>query len=381
MSGKVKKIENIIIKLFRNGKFLVSFPKNVLSIPKIYNKCSYYPEFKRKSKFQMWKDNFRWLCKDKELNSFYISYGLDVEGFRNQNDYIGHMSFVLDRNEANQNSIISKGVSYNYIVLLRDKYIFANYLAATLGIDSVVGVLGLLIDNKVYLCTKKEWMNLENFFVLMKNPLVFKALDEECAEDIYVVEKLNSFTFVVNGKEMTVNLFLNFLSNRKLIIQNIVKQHDKLSAFKTKSVSTIRIITIKGKSGIINVFSAFLRLSIDLDSFVDNRAKGGLGVGIDLDTGKLLKFGYPHDSFGVKIQKHPISNISFLNFQIPFWKETKQLVVQAHRQFYGIQSIGWDVIITNNGPIILEGNDDWEIGGPQDTMGGLRNRWDKLRNA
>ena len=33
---------------------------------------------------------------------------------------------------------------------------------------------------------------------------------------------------------------------------------------------------------------------------------------------------------------------------------------------------------TPGGPIILEGNDDWEIGGPQDTGGGLRQRWMEL---
>ena len=30
--------------------------------------------------------------------------------------------------------------------------------------------------------------------------------------------------------------------------------------------------------------------------------------------------------------------------------------------------------LVKNGPVILEGNDDWEIGGPQDTSGGLKKR-------
>ena len=36
------------------------------------------------------------------------------------------------------------------------------------------------------------------------------------------------------------------------------------------------------------------------------------------------------------------------------------------------------IVITPNGPVILEGNDDWEIGGPQDTSGGLKKRWIEL---
>jgi hypothetical protein len=27
---------------------------------------------------------------------------------------------------------------------------------------------------------------------------------------------------------------------------------------------------------------------------------------------------------------------------------------------YGIHSIGWDIAITDNGPIFIEGNDDWD---------------------
>lgn len=49
-----------------------------------------------------------------------------------------------------------------------------------------------------------------------------------------------------------------------------------------------------------------------------------------------------------------------------------------HKQFYELESIGWDIVITPNGPVILEGNDDWEIGGPQDTSGGLKKRWIEL---
>ena len=154
-----------------------------------------------------------------------------------------------------------------------------------------------------------------------------------------------------------------------------------MKAFCTKSVNTIRAVTIQGKSGSVGVFNAFLRLGADADSFVDNRAKGGFGVGIDLDTGKLMRYGFPHDSFGIKTDKHPLSGIVFENYQLPFWQETVELIQNAHKQFYEMQSIGWDVVITPTGPVLLEGNDDWEIGGPQDTYGGLKKRWSELTNA
>ena len=164
-------------------------------------------------------------------------------------------------------------------------------------------------------------------------------------------------------------------------MQELIIQHPALQAFGTGCVNTIRTITVRGRSGKISVFSAFLRVGTDTESFVDNRAKGGLAIGVDLESGKLMKYGFPHAEFGTKYEVHPLSGISFEGYQLPYWKEAKELVCAAHEQFYELQSIGWDVAITENGPILLEGNDSWEIGGPQDTCGGLKKRWTELTNG
>ena len=209
---------------------------------------------------------------------------------------------------------------------------------------------------------------------------VYKVIDGECADGVMLVS-IHENQISVDGKKYSPEEFSLLIENQRLIVQDVVEQHDALKAFKTKSVNTIRIVTIRGKTGKIGVFAAFLRLSQDSESFVDNRAKGGLGVGIELDTGKLMKYGLPHDSYGIKTEIHELSSIRFMDYQIPFWSETIVLVCSAHKQFYDIQSIGWDVVITGKGPVLLEGNDDWEIGGPQDTLGGLKKRWDELVNA
>ena len=95
----------------------------------------------------------------------------------------------------------------------------------------------------------------------------------------------------------------------------------------------------------------------------------------------MKEYGIPHDSFGGITEVHKLSGISFEGFQLPYWKETIELVKLAHRQFYTMQTIGWDIVITDDGPLILEGNDAWEIGGPQDTSGGLKKKWIELENA
>lgn len=379
MSGLVHRTYGQMISAARTVKDITSFPKRVLSISKIISKPSYYPEMERKSRKEMWLDNFRWLCKHHELNDFYISYGLDVKGYRNPDDFIGHRDFCLMRNKGNQSLKMTITGNYNYIVLLRDKYAFSAYLASTIGKQSVVNIIALLSNGKAFLCKKNDWTDIDALLT-EGSQLVYKVLDGECADGVMLVTVKDGKVYA-DDQEYTKQSFVGSILNQKIIVQNVVQQHSMLRAFRTKSVNTIRIVTIQGKSGAVGVFAAFLRLSASADSFVDNRAKGGLGIGIELESGKLMKYGLPHDSFGVKLEEHPLSGIRFEGLQLPFWEETVELVCNAHKQFYEVQSIGWDVILTEDGPVLLEGNDDWEIGGPQDTYGGLKQRWNELVNG
>lgn len=378
MSGTSYRLGVKISSLTFHIKTALIFPREVMKIGRIINKPSYYPELERKSRREMWLDNFKWLVKNKELNSFYTSYGLDIKGLHRPEDFIPHHEFCRARNAGNQRIKYSVTGHYNYIVLLRDKYAFSSYLSSTIGEQYVVKNVALLRKGKAFLTDKKSWDSPEKL-LLDGSKLIYKKIDGECAEGVMLV-RVDGNTVIAGDSEYSKADFVKYIADKNLIVQNIVVQHEALRAFKTRSVNTIRVVTIQGKSGEVNIFAAFLRLSVSPESFVDNRAKGGLAIGVDLDTGKLMKYGLPHDSFGLKIEEHPLSHIRFEGYQLPYWKETVELVCKAHKQFYELQSIGWDVALTENGPVLLEGNDDWEIGGPQDTYGGLKSRWNELVN-
>lgn len=378
MSGFTYRLYERMSDIVRGAKNIVSFPKNVIGISKIICKPTYYPEMERKTKSEMWMDNFKWLCKNKELNRFYTSYGLDVKGLRNSDDFIAHREFCAMRNEGNQRRIQTITGCYNYIVLLRDKYAFSAYLASTIGRGSVVPTIALINNGRLFLCEKNIWTDID-LLLTEGSMLVYKVIDGECAEGVMLVS-VEGKKIWVDGQEFTKDIFIDTIKEKNIIVQKVVKQHSALCVFGTKSVNTIRIVTLMGKSGSIGIFNAFLRLGASAESFVDNRAKGGLGIGVNLDDGTLMKYGFPHDAFGVKMENHPLSGTRFVGYQLPYWKETAELVCNAHKQFYEIQSIGWDVVLTEDGPVLLEGNDDWEIGGPQDTYGGLKKRWYDLTN-
>ena len=79
--------------------------------------------------------------------------------------------------------------------------------------------------------------------------------------------------------------------------------------------------------------------------------------------GKLDKYGF---SFSDKrITRHPDSGIVFDGYKIPYYEESIALAKQAMNVFYGFKTIGWDIAITDNGPIFIEGNDGWGIAAHQ----------------
>ena len=110
---------------------------------------------------------------------------------------------------------------------------------------------------------------------------------------------------------------------------------------------------------------------------VDNWAKGGLLVSIRED-GMLGKHGYYKPGYGTRATSHPDTGVVFESFHVPFFREAVALASRFHALLGGIHSIGWDMAISESGPLFIEGNDNWEISMPQACEGGLKEKFNEL---
>ena len=130
-----------------------------------------------------------------------------------------------------------------------------------------------------------------------------------------------------------------------------------MSSLNPNSVNTIRITTVRnGKS--VEIFEHWMRMSIN-EKHIDNSHAGGISVVVKddgrlMDTGRQLKTMAP-------FTEHPLTGVRFSDVKIPFWEETKELALYAHRHLNGMHSVGWDMAITPYGPAILEGNSSWDM--------------------
>lgn len=368
----LKKLKNL-----RNEVISISeIPGNILEIPKIIKGKSYYPDKERKSNSSMFFDNLMWIIRNREVNYSYNFDGLDIQDLMYLDGFLSKKDLIRERNYGNSGE--KYGLVYNYGCLLKDKYKFSSYLSYVIGEDKVVPIVALYSNEEVYLLDEKIYISLEDF--LKKDMKMFcKIIDGESGEDIFVLEKDND-NYYLNNKLSTLLEIKTRIGKSKFIFQNVIQQHEALNKLNDLTVNSLRIVTVRGTSGKINILSSYLRLGAVKDSVVDNIGAGGLGVGID-DNGVLKKHGFYTEPFGTKTERHPISNEVFEGYQLPYWDEIKDLIEKAHKQFYHMQSIGWDVAITPNGPVLIEGNDKWDVVVPQSIENGLKERWYRLKNS
>lgn len=147
----------------------------------------------------------------------------------------------------------------------------------------------------------------------------------------------------------------NRIKSTSYIFQERVRQHADLDAFYSGSVNSVRVVTCMRGSD-IEVLSAVIRFGAG-DSYVDNASSGGLFVGVDLETGKLKAPARKYfKSGGGLYTSHPDTGRSFVDFTIPFFAAVRDTAIECCRHL-PYKLVGWDIAVTDEGPVVLEGND------------------------
>ena len=137
-----------------------------------------------------------------------------------------------------------------------------------------------------------------------------------------------------------------------VFLEQLVVQHDGLNKLCPASVNTIRVMTYHNH-GDPRILWMGMRVGSG-KSAVDNFSSGGMVVAIDEEKGCLK--GDAIDKVSATFPVHPTTGVAFDGFPIPCFDQVKDLVLEAARMEDKILVIGWDVAITPDGPVLIEGN-------------------------
>jgi hypothetical protein len=175
-----------------------------------------------------------------------------------------------------------------------------------------------------------------------------------------------------NNLEMIDNLYQTIITTG-FLFQETVKQHPEMDQLNSSCLNTLRIDSFIDRNGDVELLSGYLRTSIR-NMHIDNISSGGCAIPVDLQTGRLKKEGYlTLKMSGVKLlTQHPVTKTVFENFSIPFFNDAKELVIRAAGLVPCLRLVGWDVAIGESGPVLLEGNSDYNMTGNDLTSGGFR---------
>lgn len=139
------------------------------------------------------------------------------------------------------------------------------------------------------------------------------------------------------------------------IFQEALDQHPEMDRLHPGCLNTLRIVTGMAADGSFPVLGAVLRVGQG-EGPVDNAHAGGLFVGVDRETGKLHSLAHSYFAFGgATYASHPETGVVFGEFDVPHFSEAVELARKAHERL-PLLYVGWDVGITPNGPVLIEGN-------------------------
>lgn len=344
--------------------------KRLFSDKSITNGASYFPEYveRRKSKSRIFFDQLKNVMKYGDVNDFYYLYGFDINGLRNETEYVDYARFRARREE-----LMHKNTNPQ-VAILRDKFYFS-IVSEALGFKSP-RTIAIISNDSVYVFGSRQTFSLHEFIKNNNVDSYIKLIDGECANGVFQVQ-INDGDVIVDGECVPIEKFQKLVEGGRFLVQERIFQHEKMSMIYPKATNSVRITSLYDKKSNDVIFlPCFLKMGLG-NMTVDNWAIGGLIVGLDVETGRLGEWAYYKPGYGKKVKEHPDTGIVFKDFEIPFFEEAKEMIRNFHLQLKEVHSIGWDITITPDGPCIIEGNDNWEISALQVTNHGMRKEFEQ----
>lgn len=171
------------------------------------------------------------------------------------------------------------------------------------------------------------------------------------------------------GRRWTVAEILEDLKRdgdfHRFVVQPRVRNHPVLDDLTgSPYLQCLRVVTYVDPSGKADAYFALIKLIVGANSVdnLDGGRTGNIACPVDLEEGKLLP-GHrilPERLTTIEVDRHPVTGARLPGVQLPWWKESIDLVLKAAVAFLPHRTIGWDVALAPAGPLLIEGNIYWD---------------------
>ena len=162
-------------------------------------------------------------------------------------------------------------------------------------------------------------------------------------------------------------------SHEPILLEELIVQSEKMGRFHKDSVNTLRMRTFRFDDR-VELLPSNMRLGRG-GAKIDNTSQGGISVALD-ENGKAFA---ASDEQGNTFAVHPDTGERIIGEVVPSWSEAVALVKELTQVVPEVRYVGWDIALTNDGWVLIEGNDKGMFVGLQKpTQKGFRNKMNQI---
>ncbi len=147
-------------------------------------------------------------------------------------------------------------------------------------------------------------------------------------------------------------LYNELLEKKQYLVEEAIIQCEELNEINPFSVASFRVITLMDDESKPHLLGNALRINQGKDNVVGSVSDLYFGLSED---GKIAT--NVIDDYGNIYKVHPLTKKVFEEVKIPFVKEAFNMCLKAATMLPEERYIGWDVAITKDGPLLIEGNE------------------------
>jgi alpha-L-glutamate ligase-like protein len=131
------------------------------------------------------------------------------------------------------------------------------------------------------------------------------------------------------------------------IVQQRIRLHPMFATITYKGIPDVRVILYRNEPAM-----AMLRLPTKESNGRANLHQGGIGTGVDLDTGRTNHAVQRNR----RVEKHPDTGRPVVGMRVPYWDEVLRLARRVS-EAVGLGYLGVDIVVdAGEGPMLLEAN-------------------------
>ena len=245
-----------------------------------------------------------------------------------------------------------------YAVMLYDKLYFSRMLRAFAEYLPVI--FGLIRDGRFHHVDGGGRDGVECVLDLCRHrgTLVIKPIAGSGGEGVHLLCSQNGGWLLNNRAVSHADILSKIETLDDCLVTEFVEQHAYARRIYPHTANTVRIVTMwDDEVGEPFIAACSHRFGSKFSAPVDNCGLGGYSVGVDLETGRLTEaLMSPRKGNFTTYLSHPETDQRIAGVFIPGWDAIKRRVVEMASSLAFLQWIGWDLIVTEDGLKVIEGN-------------------------